>query len=174
MTQDLQEIIRRAQRGDRDAFSRLVEDHYAVMFRFACRYCGDRQDAEDVTQQACIKLARSIAQFRFESAFSTWLYRLVINCARDWHKSQRVVQRGELDDIPVQGKQESTVMLQQVIGLVDQMGEGFRESVVLVLGVGLTHAEAAAILEVKESTVSWRLHEIRKRLNTQVQSGVEL
>ncbi len=174
MTQDLQEMIRRAQRGDRDAFSRLVEDHYAVMFRFACRYCGDRQDAEDVTQQACIKLARSIAQFRFESAFSTWLYRLVINCARDWHKSQRVEQRGELDDIPVPGKQESTVMLQQVIGLVDQMGEGFRESVVLVLGVGLTHAEAAEILEVKESTVSWRLHEIRKRLNTQVQSGVEL
>ncbi|CAA0095847.1 ECF RNA polymerase sigma-E factor [Halioglobus japonicus] len=173
MTQDLQEIIGRAQRGDRDAFSRLVEDHYATIFRFACRYCGNRQDAEDVTQQACIKLARSLAQFRFESAFSTWLYRLVINCARDWLKSQCKRESDELDEIPVPGKQESTVLLHQVIALVDRMGEGFRESVALVLGMGMTHAEAAAILEVKESTVSWRLHEIRKRLNDQVQPGVE-
>ena len=165
MTQELQETIRRAQRGDRDAFSRLVEDHYASIFGFACRYCGDRQDAEDVTQQACIKLARAIGQFRFESAFSTWLYRLVINCARDWRKAQRAGQREELDDLPVGDSAESAVLLRQVIGLVEQMGEGFRESLVLVMGEGLTHAEAAAILGVKESTVSWRLHEIRKRLN---------
>src|SRR5512137_1381522 len=99
MTQELQETIRRAQRGDRDAFSRLVEGHYASIFRFACRYCGDRQDAEDVAQQACIKLARAIGQFRFESAFSTWLYRLVINCARDWRKSQRAGMHEELDDV---------------------------------------------------------------------------
>ena len=173
MTQDLQEIIGRAQRGDRDAFSRLVEDHYALIFRFACRYCGDRQDAEDVTQQACVKLARTLVQFRFESAFSTWLYRLVINCARDWLKSQHRRESVELDDMPVSGKHESTVLLQQVMVLVDTMGEGFRDSVVLVLGMGMTHAEAAAILEVKESTVSWRLHEIRKRLNDQVQPGVD-
>jgi RNA polymerase sigma-70 factor (ECF subfamily) len=172
MTQEQQETIRRAQRGDRDAFSRLVEEHYASMFSFACRYCGDRQDAEDVTQQACIKLARSIGQFRFESAFTTWLYRLVINCARDWHKSQKPRQQGELDDVPATDNAEAAVLLQQVIGLVEQMGEGFRESLVLVLGEGLTHAEAAVILEVKESTVSWRLHEIRKRLNAEVQPGV--
>lgn len=176
MTQELQETIRRAQRGDRDAFSRLVEDHYASMFRFACRYCGDRQDAEDVTQQACIKLARVIGQFRFESAFSTWLYRLVINCAKDWRKSQRAGLREELDDLPTEDRVESSVLLRQVIGLVEQMGEGFRESLVLVMGEGLTHAEAAAILEVKESTVSWRLHEIRKRLNgglnAELQPGV--
>ena len=177
MTQDLQETIRRAQRGDRDAFSLLVEQHYAAMFSFACRYCGDRQDAQDVTQQACIKLARSIEQFRFESAFSTWLYRLVINCARDWHKSQRSrgcgERDGELDDVPVHDGAESAVMLRQVIALVEQMGAGFRESLVLVLGEGLTHAEAAAILEVKESTVSWRLHEIRKRLNAGLNAGLQ-
>jgi RNA polymerase sigma-70 factor (ECF subfamily) len=174
MTQELQETIRRAQRGDRDAFSRLVEDHYASMFRFACRYCADRQDAEDVTQQACIKLARAIGQFRFESAFSTWLYRLVINCARDWHKSQRAGLREELNDIPTGDPVESAVLLRQVIGLVEQMGEGFRESLVLVIAEGLTHAEAAAILEVKESTVSWRLHEIRKRLNGGLSAGLQL
>ena len=172
MTQELQQTIRRAQRGDRDAFSRLVEDHYASIFRFACRYCADRQDAEDVTQQACMKLARAIGQFRFESAFSTWLYRLVINCARDWHKSQRAGLREELNDVSTGDPVESAVLLRQVIGLVEQMGEGFRESLVLVIAEGLTHAEAAAILEVKESTVSWRLHEIRKRLNGGLNTGL--
>jgi len=174
MTQQLAETIRRAQCGDRDAFSCLVEQHYAAMFSFACRYLGDRQDAEDVTQQACIKLARSIGQFRFESAFSTWLYRLVINCARDWHSSQRPGQHGELDDVPTSDNCEATVLLRQVIGMVERMGEGFRDSLVLVLGEGLSHAEAAAILQVKESTVSWRLHEIRKRLSAQVQPGVDV
>lgn len=183
MTKELQHLISRAQRGDRDAFSRLVEDHYASMFCFACRYCGNRQDAEDVTQQACIKLARAIGQFRFESAFSSWLYRLVINTARDLHKSQRsqnstILQQSwpgsELDDLPVPDNAESAVLLQQVIGLVAKMGEGFREVLALVLGEGLTHAEAAVILEVKESTVSWRLHEIRKRLSADVQPGVDV
>lgn len=185
MTEQLKETIRRAQQGDREAFSHLVEQHYDLMFRFACRYLGDRQDAEDVTQQACIKLARSFGQFRFESAFSTWLYRLVINCARDWHKSQRPGEHSDLDDVVqhniatqdrmiTRDNAESAVFLRQVIGLVEHMGEGFRESLVLVMGEGLSHAEAATILEVKESTVSWRLHEIRKRLNAQVQPGVDV
>lgn len=74
--------------------------------------------------------------------------------------------------MPVLDNAEPAVFLRQVVGLVEQMGEGFREVLTLVLGEGLTHAEAALVLEVKESTVSWRLHEIRKRLNAGVQSGV--
>lgn len=180
MTRELEDLIRSAQGGDRDAFSRLVEEHYACMFRFACRYCGDRHDAEDVTQQACIKLARAIGQFRFESAFTSWLYRLVINTAKDLHKSQnaQVTQTrltgDERNEQSAPDIAESAVLLRQVMSLVASMGEGFREVLVLVPGEGLTHAEAAAILEVKESTVSWRLHEIRKRLNAEVQPGVDV
>ncbi len=173
MSTALNEIIRRAQRGDRDAFARLVEDHYASMFRFACRYCANRQDGEDVTQQACIKLARSLEQFRFESAFSSWLYRLVINTARDMHKSRRPAVSAEFEDIVAADSAETAIYLQQVVAQVDRMGEGFREVLALVIGEGLTHAEAAVILQVRESTVSWRLHEIRKRLSAQGQSGVD-
>lgn len=169
MTADSDETIRRAQAGDRDAFARLIDDYYAVMFRFACKYCGNRQDAEDITQQACIKLARSVGQFRFEAAFSTWLYRLVINCARDWYKQQKLPPTGPMVNpdalaIAIEDGAESAVMLHQVLAQVSEMGDGFREALALVIGEGLTHAEAAEILAVKESTVSWRLHEIRKRL----------
>ena len=176
MTDD-ESLIRSAQAGDARAFEALLERHYDLLYRFAWKWCGNRADAQDITQQACLKLVHALGSFRFESAFSSWLYRLVINCARDWHKAQRSrgcgERGGELDDVPTHDNAESAVMLRQVIALVEQMGEGFRESLVLVLGEGLTHAEAAAILEVKESTVSWRLHEIRKRLNAGLNAGLQ-
>jgi RNA polymerase sigma-70 factor, ECF subfamily len=174
MTADDEDLIRRAQSGDRAAFGQLVEAHYTAMFRFACKYCGNRPDAEDVTQQAFIKLAQSFGQFRHESAFTTWLYRLVLNCARDWYKRQRTSNCEDAPEESTPGNAEHAVMLDQVLALVEQMGAGFRETLALVVGEGLTHAEAALILAVKESTVSWRVHEIRKRLNAEIQPGVSV
>lgn len=175
MTSADKDNIERAQAGDRTAFALVVEAHYDTMFRVACKFCGPEQsrhgDAEDITQQACIKLARAIGQFRFESAFSTWLYRLVINCAKDWYKTHKPTPLEDPPDIPIEDATEPSILLQQVLRLVDGMGDGFRETVTLVIGEGLSHGQAAIILEVKESTISWRLHEIRKRLNNQVQSG---
>lgn len=175
MDQQLKEQIEQAQAGDRQAFSQLIDQHYSVMFRFACKFCGNRSDAEDVTQQACIKLARAIGQFRFEAAFTTWLYRIVINCAHDWQR--KVTPEAESDESSqptMEENPDSGVMLRQVLQLVSQMGEGFRETVVLVMGEGLTHAEAASVLDIKESTVSWRLHEVRKRLSVALPQGSEL
>lgn len=168
-------LIRQAQAGDAAAFETLLNTHYDMLYRFAYKWCGSRVDAEDITQQACIKLARSLGQFRFESAFSSWLYRLVINCAKDWFKAQ---QRHYGDDVnlsdagsPAEASSaidspETSVYLQQILRTLEQMAEGFKETALLVYAEGLTHAEAAKILSVKESTVSWRLHEIRKQLHS--------
>ena len=174
MTATNDDIIKRAQHGDREAFAWVVENHYELMLRVANSFCSNRSDAEDITQQACIKLARSIAQFRFESAFSSWLYRLVINCAKDWLKAQKPLALENPPESAINNAAEPMVLLQQVLALVDEMGEGFRSTVTLVIGEGLSHAEAGLILEVKESTISWRLHEIRKRLkaNPQLEGGV--
>ena len=162
-------LICAAQSGDGDAFGQLLADNYDSIYRFAYRWCGNRTDAEDITQQACIKLAQSIGQFRFEAAFSSWLYRLVINCAKDWYKSQNRHLHEDIEDW-VEPEQtpdrtaENGIYLQQVLRLLDHFADGFKETALLVHGEGLTHAEAAEILQLKESTVSWRLHEIRKQL----------
>ena len=173
-------MIRDAQAGGREAFSRLVETHYDLMFRCALKYLGVREDAEDVTHQACIKLAGSIGQFRFESAFSSWLYRLVLNCARDFLRKSRP--RSEESRASVECRDcseyceedageapgntaEAQILLVQVMRKIGKMGDGYREAVVLVLGEGLTHGEAAEVLGVRESTVSWRIHEVRKQLD---------
>lgn len=169
------DLIKAAQAGDRQAFARLLDQEYATVFAFAMKWCGVRADAEDITQQACIKLANSIAQFRFESAFHTWLYRLVINCAKDWQQAQNRHQRrrqhndADVDILDVQpalcASPETGLFLASVLSWIAHLGEGFKEAVLLVLGEGLSHKEAAEILLIKESTVSWRIHEVRKRIS---------
>ncbi|HMU65662.1 MAG TPA: RNA polymerase sigma factor [Cellvibrionaceae bacterium] len=167
--QDDAALIRAAQNGERAAFGELVGRYYNTLYRFAYRWCGNREEAEDITQQACIKLARSLGQFRFEAAFSSWLYRLVINCAKDWRSSQHR-HRGEAltpnTEEPVAMPQvgDAEIYLQQVLRQLEHMGEHYKETALLVFAEGMSHAEAASVLEVKESTVSWRLHEIRKQL----------
>ena len=69
-------LIRRAQAGDQTAFGDLLELYYDTIFRFAWKWCRHRVNAEDIAQLACIKLANSLAQFRFQAAFTSWLYRL--------------------------------------------------------------------------------------------------
>ena len=173
----LERQIRAAQAGDSGAFTQLLEAHYQQIFRFAYRWCGNRSDAEDVTQNACMKLAQVIGQFRFDAAFSSWLYRLVINCAKDWCKSQNRHRQlpsdqsdeGLLATEPGHCDQaaEISVYLRQVLEQLDSLADGFKETALLVHGEGLSHAEAAQILKIKESTVSWRLHEIRNYLKRQ-------
>ncbi len=90
-------LVRRAQGGEVAAFAELVDLYYDTIYRIAWKWCAHRANAQDIAQQACIKLAGSLGQFRFQAAFSSWLYQLVINCARDWQRAQ---QRHEHEDLP--------------------------------------------------------------------------
>jgi len=163
--------IRNAQSGDASAFECLLEMIYDLIFSFAFKWAGNRSDAEDITQLVCIKLARVINQFRFDSAFSSWVYRIVINCAKDWWRTEKRNHHEGLDDDSGHTNPESfdysafsQVELRQTLAEIENMGTDYKETVLLVHSEGLTHAEAAAILQVKESTISWRLHDVRKRL----------
>ncbi len=178
MTDDAQ--IRAAQAGDADAFEALLEAHYDTLYRFAYKWSGNQADAEDITQQACIKLAGALSSYRFESAFTTWLYRVVVNCAKDWARAQGRHVGEELEPAVEQGAGASAdesadvehhVFLRQLLERLDDLPEGIRETLLLVHAEGLTHGEAAAVLDVKESTVSWRLHEFRKRYRLALDGG---
>jgi RNA polymerase sigma-70 factor (ECF subfamily) len=161
-------LIRRAQGGDVDSFARLVDRHYDTIYRVAWKWCGHRANAEDIAQLSCIKLAASLAQFRFQAAFTSWLYQLVVNCARDWQRAQ---QRHEHDALPENeptsdaARTEDYIYLAQLLEQLDELGEGMKETALLVHAEGLSHAEAGQILGVSESTISWRVHAIRKQMN---------
>ncbi len=167
----LEAWIKQAQNGDQQAFSDLFDHCYDIMYRYALKWSGNATDAEDITQLSSIKMAKNIGQYRFDAAFTTWLYRLVVNTAIDWQRQYSRHQTAE--ELAPELEQENDtgdsagfnwVLLQQLTNRIAAMGEGFREAVVLVLGEGCSHKEAADILAIKESTVSWRIHQVRKLL----------
>ena len=166
---DNKDLIGRAKKGDAKAFEALVNASYRIMFKMAFKYCGNQRDAEDITQDACIKLVHGIKKFKGDCAFTSWLYRLVINCAKDFYKksNRHTPQETEMESIATSDKADEKLYARQVIDAVHQLPDGEKEAVLLVHGEGLSHKEAAEILEVKESTISWRIHEARKKLSDQ-------
>lgn len=160
------ELIKRAQSGDAGAFEALANQYYETMFKMAYKFCGNRPDAEDITQESCIRLARGIHSFKGDSAFTSWLYRLVINTGKDWYKSNNRHPKSDdgLETVQVSAKGEDQLYAKQVIAAVYELPEGERDALLLVMSEGLSHKEAGQILGCKESTISWRIHEARKKL----------
>jgi RNA polymerase sigma-70 factor (ECF subfamily) len=78
------QLVERAQRGDKQAFSLLVEKYHRKLARLLSRFIRDPAEVEDVTQEAFIKAYRALPAFRGDSAFYTWLYRIGINTAKNY------------------------------------------------------------------------------------------
>src|SRR5690606_6324949 len=78
------ELVARVQRGDRRAFDLLVLKYQRKIMRLLSRMIHEPGEVEDVAQEAFIKAYRGLPQFRGDSAFYTWLYRIAINTARNW------------------------------------------------------------------------------------------
>lgn len=150
-----------------------------TIYRMAFRFCGGREDAEDVTQLACIKLAQNLHGFQFQSSFTTWLYTLILNTARDWRRSQARHERGAVaiewaETEADSGKNaEDQLEMTQKFAAIHALPEPEREIIWLVYGEGLSHKEAARIIGCAESTISWRIHEARKILKSQFKAGKE-
>lgn len=165
-------LIRAAQSGDSRAFEQLLEERYSTIYRFAFKWSGNSSDAEDIAQLACMKIAKGLKQFNHQAKFSTWLYRLVINCAKDWQRQQQrhisadpVSDNIEASISAVEDKTDIAVYLSQLLAWVELLGAEFKETLLLVFGEGLSHGEAAKVLKVKESTISWRIHNVRNKLS---------
>lgn len=170
-TEDGEEaIIRRAMLGETADFARLVTAHYERINRLAYRFVGRKEDAEDVAQEVCIKLAHNLSSYRFEAPFSIWLSRMVMNSARDFLRVRTRKQSREsplFEDAEwVAGgvNPEQQAAARQELARVNALPDGLKEAIILVFGEGLSHAAAALALGCAESTISWRIHEARKIL----------
>lgn len=75
--------------GDREQFRTLVERHSHRVFRLAFRITGREQDAEEVVQETFLRAYRQLKRFESRSTFSTWLYRIAVNCALDWMRKEK-------------------------------------------------------------------------------------
>jgi RNA polymerase sigma-70 factor (ECF subfamily) len=166
--------VEKAAGGCAAALAALIEAHYAAVYRLAWRLIGTREEAQDVAQDVCVKLAGAVRSFRGESDLATWLYRVAYNTAIDHIRARERLRRGERPDVVVlfagraapsaEADLAGTELWQEVRRLPPQQ----RDAVILVYAEDLTHAEAAAIMGCTEKTVSWHLHEARKRLRARL------
>lgn len=157
--------------GDRAAFSTLLERHYDRVHGLAWQLTGSRADADDIAQDVCCTLVEKIGSFRGEAKFTTWLCGITFNACRDLRRrrrsfggfTDRLAVLAGLARAPDGRDLHDAVWLRSAIA---RLKPAYREAVALVVGQELSHGEAAAILGVAESTISWRMHEVRRLIGT--------
>ena len=163
------DLASRADCGDRDAFECLMRRHYDRIHRLAWRFTGSVADAEDIAQEVCCKLVEKIGTFKGDAKFTTWLIGIAVNTCRDHYRRGRAVNRlkthvsvvAGLAPLPDGSNLHARVWLSSAIARLDP---ALRDTVVLVAGEDMSHAEAASALGVAESTISWRMREARRLL----------
>ena len=166
------ELVVACQRGDRDAFRELFECHKDRVYSIALRFAGDSHTAMDIAQDTFLKLFSSIRDFRGDSSFDTWIYRLVVNSCLDHRRKAwrllplageflgtlRTSGGGKLDDLL---REEADGRLRSAI---DKLPAGLKITVVLRYTQGLSYEEIAEVLGCSAGTVASRLNRAHKSL----------
>jgi RNA polymerase sigma-70 factor, ECF subfamily len=177
-TDELAELVNKAKAGDRQAFDDLVKATYADAFTLATRLMGNEEDASDVVQDAYLRAYRAIGRFRGDARFTTWLYRIVANCAatalsrRGRHRHDELDEAMALVDDHVdrdpERKASDSYDRVRVQGALSALPEKLRVVVVLRDVYDLPHEAIAAELGITETAAKVRLHRARKKLRARL------
>jgi RNA polymerase sigma-70 factor (ECF subfamily) len=169
-------LVERAREGDVAAFERLIAEHQAKVFTFAFAFTGDREQAKDLAQDALVKVYRSIGSFRFQSAFSTWLYSIVKNTYLDAVKSragreqslEQPLDRADLEQLEQAANAEERLLAKEsrrlLLRALRDVPEAFRVVVTMSDVQGLGYDQIAEALSLPIGTVKSRLNRGRDAL----------
>lgn len=164
------ELLARSASGDRRAFDRIVVRYGPLALRLAARIAPDRESAEDIAQEAMVRIWRRAADFDASRArLTTWLYRIVVNLCIDLRRRPKPVPIPEGFDVadPTPGAAEAIEQGDRRAALaraMDELTVGQRAALTLVYDEGLTGAEAAAALGVTLKAVERLLARARAHL----------
>lgn len=174
-----QQLVERAQRGDKHAFELLVAKYQRRLARLISRFVRDAAEVEDVTQEAFIKAYRALPAFRGESAFYTWLYRIGINTAKNYllslgrraptftlHDTDEAEDFEEASLLHEVSTPENEMMSKQVVEVVNsslqQLPDDLRTALTLREIDGLSYEEIAVVMDCPVGTVRSRIFRARE------------
>jgi RNA polymerase sigma-70 factor (ECF subfamily) len=180
-----QQLVARAQRGDKRAFELLVMKYQRKLGRLLSRWVRDPAEVEDVTQEAFIKAYRALPSFRGESAFYTWLYRIAINTAKNYLVAlgRRAPTTTGFDNEEAEGFEdaeqlrdsntpESELEGKQIANVVnramDTLPEDLRTAITLREIEGLSYDEIANVMNCPIGTVRSRIFRAREAIATEL------
>ena len=177
--ENLSALIRGAKAGDEAAFEGLVRRHYEQIYRWALARTGDRDEADDVTQETLVRLHRHIGGFDGRSAFSTWLYQVTRSAAADLHRKRSRRERLALNvkhESPAVAidprEDEETTDERRASDLVktflEKLSERQREIFDLVDLQGFSTVEVSAMLKMEPVTVRSHLFRARKAIRRKI------
>jgi RNA polymerase sigma-70 factor (ECF subfamily) len=187
-----QQLVERAQRGDKQAFELLVIKYQRKLARLLSQFIRDAAEVEDVTQETFIKAYRSLSSFRGDSAFYTWLYRIGINAAKNFLVAQKRRASTTSNGIDIEDAEnfeeasqlrdldtpESELMSKQIAQTVHQtlheLPEELRTAITLREIEGLSYEEIANAMNCPTGTVRSRIFRAREAISDKLQSVMEI
>lgn len=174
-------LVERVQKGDKQAFDLLIHKYQHRIVNLVRRYVSDYDEALDVSQEAFIKAYRAIKNFRGDSAFYTWLYRIAINTAKNWLVAQK--RRPPLSDIDAadaeqydidsrlkeKGTPENELLREEikttVFSTIADLPDDLRTAIMLREMEGMSYEEIATTMECPIGTVRSRIFRAREAID---------
>jgi RNA polymerase sigma-70 factor, ECF subfamily len=172
LTQPDHGVLRKAQRGDERAFTLIVRAYEQPVFNYVLRLVGDRNLAEDLTQEVFLRVYQGLPGFSDRSRFTTWLFQVTKNRVLDELRALERRPRAvvALDDIPpleaVDQPLERTETIDAVWRAVEALTVDLKMALLLRDVVGLSYTEIGDSLEITLATVKWRIYKAREEVAT--------
>ena len=185
------QLVERVQRGDKQAFDLLVLKYQHRIIKLVSRYIRDPSDALDVAQDAFLKAYRALPNFRGESAFYTWLYRIAINTAKNYLVMQsRHLLETEVNPESEEGEQfelestlkeystpENMVLTDEIqatiVAAIDDLPDDLRTAILLREVEGLSYEEIANVMGCPVGTVRSRIFRARESVDNRLKPLLE-
>ncbi len=180
-------LIRRAQRGDADAFEQLLLEHQKNVYNLCYRMAGNPDDAMDLSQETFLRAWRCLDQYQFASAFSTWLYRLCSNICIDFLRRRRRQQTVPLtfedadgeeqtyavpDPAPLPEEQVELKLTRETLAAaMAQLLPEHRAVLQLRVVNEMSYEQIADVLDIQIGTVKSRLSRARNQLKKILERG---
>lgn len=168
-------LVRQLQQGERAAFDALMRRYHLRLHRFLCHYLQDAAAAEDVAQEAFARVYFKAKSFRFESRFSTWLFQIAINLAKDYARKTRrhplsldgspelAATLASLADDP-HGQAVAEQMTLKLSAAIDRLPPPLKSALILFALEERSQEECATLLGITPKAVEVRVYRARKQL----------